>query len=347
MCIDYRGLNQITIPDKYSIPNIDDLLDESHGAAIFSKIYLNSGYQQKRVYPTNIHKTAFRTHSGNNEFTVMPLGSQIPLRHSNTIEQHINHLELTIISLRDNCFYDKTFKCSFGHIHISLLGHVISKKKDVLEWPVPINVKELRGFIGLTSYYRRFVKGNGMMARPLTELTKKNVFQWSNSAENDFQLLKQDLTIVLVQQLPDFTQPFVKLYFKERLVVSDQSSIRQKLLSECHDTPSAGHGGYLGTLKRLSSNFFWPMMKHKELNISPAKILAHRWVKEAGSSSLELLVQWVDRPLEEDSWENYDLIAYKFPYFRLEEKVTFQGRCIDTSINMDSPLRTYSRRKYS
>lgn len=70
-------------------------------------------------------------------------------------------------------------------------------------------MKELRGFIGLTSYYRRFVKGNGMMARPLTELTKKNVFQWSNSAENDFQLLKQDLTIVLVQQLPDFTQPFV------------------------------------------------------------------------------------------------------------------------------------------
>ncbi|KAH0747800.1 hypothetical protein KY290_027032 [Solanum tuberosum] len=85
-----------------------------------------------------------------------------------------------------------------------------------------------------------------------------------------------------------------------------------------------------------------PLNEDWELTISPAKILAHQWVKEAGSSSLELLIHWVDRPLEEASWENYDLIADQFPSFLLEDKATFQGGYTDTN----APLRTYSRRKY-
>uniref|UniRef100_A0A3Q7GT74 Uncharacterized protein n=1 Tax=Solanum lycopersicum TaxID=4081 RepID=A0A3Q7GT74_SOLLC len=150
MCNDYRGLNRMTIPSKYPIPNIDELLD-LHGATTF--------------------------------------------------EQHIIHLELSLQILRDNCYYAKTSKCSFGQVHISFLGHVISEKGLVL-----IRIKFKRSWSG---YYGRFVKGYGIMAQPLTELTKINAVQWSNSEENAFQLLKQDLIIVPVLQLPDFTQLFV------------------------------------------------------------------------------------------------------------------------------------------
>lgn len=153
MCIDYRGLNQITIPDKYPIPNIDELLDELHGATVFSKIDLRSGYHQIRVNPADIRKSAFRTHSGHYEFTVMPFGlTNAPtfqcamndlfrphlckfilvffddiLVYSPTFEQHTSHLQLTLQLLSDNHFYVKTSKFLFGQIHISFLGHVISK----------------------------------------------------------------------------------------------------------------------------------------------------------------------------------------------------------------------------
>lgn len=254
-----------------------------HAATIFLKIDLCSGYHQIRVDPADIHKIAFRTHSGHYAFTVMPFGlTNAPsmfqcamkdlfrphlrkfilvfiddiLVYSQTFEQHISHLEFALQLLRDNCYYAKTSKFSFGKVHISFLGHVISEKgvgvdrdkvQAVLEWPVPINVKELRGFLGLTSYYCRFVKGYGMMARPLTELTKKNAFQWSNSVENAFQLLKKDLTIVPVLQLPDFTQPFV--------VECDASSegIGDVLLQDDH--PIAQFSKGLSFSSRLKSTY--------------------------------------------------------------------------------------------
>ncbi|XP_015081355.1 uncharacterized protein LOC107024968 [Solanum pennellii] len=125
---------------------------------------------------------------------------------------------LTLMEANDNIEGGKPREQMSSDIIDRHAGHVISKKgvgvdrdkvQAVLEWPVPINLKKLRGFLKLTGYYRRFLKGYRMMARPLTELTKKNDFQWSNSVENAFQLLKKALIIVLILQIPDLTQPFV------------------------------------------------------------------------------------------------------------------------------------------
>ncbi|KAJ7957493.1 Ty3/gypsy retrotransposon protein [Quillaja saponaria] len=244
MCVDYQALNKLTIPDKYPIPNIDELLDELNGAKVFSKIDLRSGYHQIRVNPKDIPKTAFRTHSGHYEFVVMPFGlTNAPstfqatmndlfrphlrkfilvffddiLTYSKDEIQHQLHLREALSLLQGHQFYAKSSKCLFAKSQINFLGHVISengvqvekeKVATVQAWPIPTNVKKLRGFLGLTYYYRRFVKNYGLIAHPLTNLTKKNAFQWTPAANEAFSRLKEALTTVPVLRLPDFSQEF-------------------------------------------------------------------------------------------------------------------------------------------
>lgn len=246
LVIDFRQLNALTVKGKYPLPVIDELLDELSGSSWFSKLDLRAGYHQIRLAPGEEHKTAFQTHNGHYEFKVMAFGltgapatfqfamnaALAPvlrkfaiiffddiLIYSRTYEEHLSHIRQVLEILRKEQWKVKLSKCDFAKQSISYLGHVIStegvstdpsKIETICNWPRPMNLKELRGILGMSGYYRKFIEHYAILSQPLTQLLKKGaLFVWTEAQETAFQVLKQALSTAPVLALPDFNTPFV------------------------------------------------------------------------------------------------------------------------------------------
>ena len=246
MCIDYRELNKLTVKNRYPLPRIDDLFDQLQGSSVYSKIDLRSGYHQLRVREEDIPKTAFRTRYGHYEFQVMPFGlTNAPavfmdlmnrvckpyldkfvivfiddiLIYSHNEEEHAGHLRIILELLKKEELYAKFSKCDFWIHTVQFLGHIIdsqgihvdpAKIEAVKGWSSPTNPTEIRQFLGLAGYYRRFIEGFSKIAKPLTKLTQKNEkYIWEEKEEAAFQLLKQKLCEAPILALPEGNEDFI------------------------------------------------------------------------------------------------------------------------------------------
>ncbi|KAL4018391.1 hypothetical protein IC575_021986 [Cucumis melo] len=139
------------------------------------------------------------------------------LIYSRDIDDHLKHIEIVLTALRKHELFANRKKCSFGKAKVEYLGHLISEKgvevdsdkiRSIAEWPKPANIRETRGFLGLTGYYRRFVHQYGTIAAPLTQLLKKGGFNWTKEADEAFEKLKRAMMSLPILALPKFDRPF-------------------------------------------------------------------------------------------------------------------------------------------
>ena len=245
-CVDYRQVNAVTVKDAYPLPRIDDSLCALSGAKWFSTLDLASGYWQVPMDPASSGKAAFVTTSGLYEWTVMPFGlTSAPSTFERLMELILVGLrfETCLIYLDDTIVHGRTFleelerleevfvrfetaglklkpsKCVLFQKSVAFLGHVVSedgietdpaKVERVCEWPVPENATEVKSFLGLASYYRRFVPKFAQVARPLHKLTEAKVdFAWTPECQLSFDTMKTLLSTAPVLSYPDFTAEFI------------------------------------------------------------------------------------------------------------------------------------------
>jgi hypothetical protein len=245
-CVDYKRLNDVTMKDAYPLPRIDDSLDQLSGSAWFSTLDLCQGYWQVELDPEDAPKTAFTTRRGLFQFKVMPFGlCSAPATFQRLMEAVLAGLqwEICLIYLDDIIIAGRTFedmmvnlekvfdrlaqaglklkakKCHLFAKQVNFLGHVISeegvatdpeKTAVIKNWPTPANVTELRSFLGLCSYYRRYVESFAAKAKCLHLLTEKGrPYVWTQECQDAFMLLKDLMTRAPVLGHPDFSKPLI------------------------------------------------------------------------------------------------------------------------------------------
>lgn len=246
MVLDFRDLNDKTIGDAYPLPNITEILDQLGGAKYFSVFDLASGFHQIKMHPDDSHKTAFSTPHGHYEFDRMPFGlknapatfqrvmdlvlsgmqgSEIfvylddIVLYSSSLTEHAIKFKKLAARLREANLRLQPDKCEFLRKEVIYLGHIIGKngvrpdpgKIDAVQnFPIPKNAKNIKQFLGLAGYYRRFIKNFSKIAKPLTNLLKKDInFKWSEREQESFNILRDALCQEPILQYPDFTQPFL------------------------------------------------------------------------------------------------------------------------------------------
>ncbi|KAI3706945.1 hypothetical protein L6452_25044 [Arctium lappa] len=205
MCIDYRELNKATVKNRYPLPRIDDLFDQLQGAGCFSKIELRSGYHQVKVREDDVLKTAFRTRYGHYEFLVMPFGlTNAPAVFMDLMNRVCRPFldKSVIVFIDDILVYSK----------ITRVGVKVdpSKIEAMMNWEPPKSPSEIRSFLGLAGYYRRFIQDFSKIASSLTILTRKNVkFEWTETQEKAFRILQKKLCEAPILTLPEGSEDFV------------------------------------------------------------------------------------------------------------------------------------------
>jgi len=244
MCIDSRAVNKITVKYRFPIPHLDDMLDQLGGAVIFSKFDLRSGYHQIQVKPGDEWKTAFKIKEGLYEWLVMPFGltnapstfmrvmTQAPrpflgkfvviyfddiLIFSKSVTVHLEHLRQVLETLRTEHLYINKGKCSFLEQKTNFLGFIVSHKgveadsskvQTIREWSEPQSFFDIRSFLGLATFYRRFIQRFSTITAPITECLKSKIFKWTPAAAKAFNEIKQKMSSAPVLKLPDFLKVF-------------------------------------------------------------------------------------------------------------------------------------------
>ncbi|KAL0177254.1 hypothetical protein M9458_026148, partial [Cirrhinus mrigala] len=246
-CIDYRGLNDITVKFRYPLPLVPAALEQLRQAKYFTKLDLRSAYNLIRIREGDEWKTAFSTSSGHYEYCVMPFRlANSPsvfqsfindvfrdmldrwvivyiddiLIYSSSLQEHILHVRAVLQRLIKHQLYAKAEKCEFHQMSISFLGYIIShegvsmdeaKVRAVTEWPQPRTLKELQRFLGFANFYRRFIRGFSLIAAPLTSMTKRSSphLTWTTAATQAFTDLKSRFTTAPILHHPDPSLPFV------------------------------------------------------------------------------------------------------------------------------------------
>lgn len=245
--IDYRALNRITKHNDAPIPRTDEMFDRLGQAVFYSKLDLKTGFHQIRIAPGDEEKTAFKTRYGHFEFLVMPMGLRNApatfqalmnaifrdcidefvviylddiLVFSDSREEHLNHLRIVLTRLRDNQLYIGNKKYELMQEETEFVGLVVGKsgikvgedrKALIKDWPTPTNITELRSFLGLVQFFRRFIKDFSKIAAPLSNLTRKNssISNWNSTCDDSFQTLKDSLISAPVMKAPDWSRPFL------------------------------------------------------------------------------------------------------------------------------------------